>query len=261
MQTLLRAVTNEDGIEETRSIRLVRIWQDVSGLQVGLTPAGDYITLDGEIVINPSLFEIMPIEEKSKALDWFESQKNRIEAGLKAKSSQARLKMEIPKETNESDFVQVFRESMDAMRTQQAEFLATVTAAVGADVKAPQFKALYARRKGNQMNWSQPHYWDEPVYEFKDEPDWWGGVQSIVVPDPRGGADYTYERYLVPADDVAGIQNRKKMAESEASATRPVGRPRKDTGSPSEKKMAFVPINQRTKKQETANGQNGSEEL
>jgi hypothetical protein len=231
MQTLLRAVTNQDGITETKSIRVIRIWQDVNGLQVGITPAGDYITLDGEIITTPALFEILPVEEKNKALEWFGNHQQRIEAGLKAKSSRPKLKLDIP-ETNESDFVQVFRESMEAMRIQQAEFLATVTAAVGADVKAPQFKALYSRRKGSQLNWSQPHYWDE--YEFEDEPDWWGAAQSIVVPDSHGGVDYTYERYLVPADDVASIAARKKMVLKEAEQdqekpiARPVGRPPKD---------------------------------
>lgn len=200
MQTL-----NRKKGDEFIQIKVERVWQDNAGIQIGLTPSGDYITLDGELVEDPQLFAIMPSAERKKAEGWWRQLQDKREAEAKAKAEG----VPVPPETEPSQdqlvaapddggAVAVVAEVMQVMQRQQQEFLKAlsgVLAPSGLVPESPKLKALYSCRKGKSAMIKAPQNWDE--LDFEEQPEWWGTEELVTITDVDG-AERTYRRFFVP---------------------------------------------------------------
>ena len=80
-------VLNRKKGDEFVKVVVSRVWSDIAGIQIGLTPEGDYITLDGELVQDPAFFKIIePLTERKKAEAWWVRQQDLKKAKAEAKA-------------------------------------------------------------------------------------------------------------------------------------------------------------------------------
>jgi len=192
-------ILNRKKGNEFIQVEIVRGWQDVGGGQIGLTPSGDYITLDGKLVEDPRLFSIMPSAEQKKAEAWWRRKQDKVEAEAKDVGQTKTEEQDIQTQAPDSSSAETVSAVLDTMQKNQAEFLAKLAGLfAGASLlEAPKFKAVYTRQKGESINCTAPKGWKE--FGFTEEPDWWG-VEAERTEMGEGGVVYTYRRYLVPDD-------------------------------------------------------------
>lgn len=204
-------ILNRKKGDEFIRIEVIRIWQDNAGIQIGLTPSGDYITLDGELVEDPQLFAIMPSAERKKAEGWWRQLQDKREAEAKAKAEG----VPVPSKTEPSQdqlvvapddggAVAVVAEVMQVMQRQQQEFLKALSGVLGSGAepvpKSPKLKALYSCRKGTSAIIKSPRDWDE--LDFEEQPEWWGTEELMTI--DVDGAKRTYQRFFVPDEGGGG---------------------------------------------------------
>lgn len=207
MQTLYRAQKGKGGKEEFVRVDVVRLWHDISGIQVALAPDGSYVTMDGKLVEDPGYFDIMPPKDREMAIAWWGRYQERKEQ--KVPNPHAEIPVETQEEKEESEAMTETRQLLAGLTTimesqmqQQAAFLSQIMGVVKARVPASLdgMIALYARRKVGTLNYCRPKQWDK--YGFESEPHWWGDEQSHVVEETEDEPAWEYFRYMVPADSV-----------------------------------------------------------
>ena len=193
--------------DEFIDIELVRLWQDGSGVQIALTPDGDYITLDGELVADPRLFSIMPNEERKKAEAWWRREQDRKEAEAKAeaesKSPEPEPSQDEQVEPEENTVATDISTALNAIQQQQQDFFKALASTLSNKTptsasiasEMPNLKVLYSCQKGKGPIVKSPRNWNE--LGFEEEPEWWGKEALYSEIDDKG-ARYTYKRYFVP---------------------------------------------------------------
>ena len=198
MQTLNRRVG-----DKLVSVTVVRWWGSSSGIMIGLTPEGDYVTRDGNPVEDVRLFEIVnPVSERKKAEGWWRKRKDREEAIAKGEIPAEPEEQEQQQEQPTSSASRMVTDTLAAMQKNQEEFLARLAGmfAPGAPVseaQTPSLVAVYTRQKGDAINCTAPKNWDE--FGFAEQPEWWG-PEAQWTETGEDGVAYTYKRYLVPAN-------------------------------------------------------------
>ncbi len=216
MQVLKRTVRGKDG-PELLNVRVVRIWSDASGIQIGLTPEGDYISLDGKPIEDPKYFSKMPDEEKRMAEKWWRGYQDRKEAEAKGLIVSEEEKAKEPKADGPSQIAMVTA-VLDVMRKQQSEFLVSLGAMLQGGTQAtevPMMRPLYSRAKGNAINHTNPKDW--PAFGFEEQPDWWGPEAEIEL--KIDGQQFTFRRYFVP--DVRSDEQFELKPDADVSFTDP----------------------------------------
>lgn len=197
MQVLNRA--KED---EFIQVEVEKLWQDIGGGQIGLTPDGDYITLDGVLVEDPQLFGIMPDMEKRKAEKWWRQLQDRKDAEAKTEAEgkpEVVPSQEEQPSPDDGGIVAAITMAMNAMQQQQHEFLkalaATLTPRAPTVTPEPSnFNAVYSCRKGKGSIVKPPQNWDD--LGFGEMPEWWGKKEQHTITNDDG-VEFVYRRFFV----------------------------------------------------------------
>lgn len=183
--------------DEFIEIRVQRVWSDINGINVVLTPEGDYVTLDGELIQDPTYFAIkaMPPEERKKAEAWWRRKQDEVEDKEEVKMEEQEARPEHPSPYS----AEMFSAALNTIQKSQEEFFTRLTGLLAGNStpEAPKLKAVYTRQKGDSINMTAPKNWDE--FGFTEQPDWWGVEQERTEIGEDSKA-YTYRRYLVPDD-------------------------------------------------------------
>ena len=186
--------------DEFIRIEVNRIWQDIGGVQIGLTPDGDYITLDGELVEDPQLFGVMPDIERRKAEGWWRRLQDKREAEAKANAGKPEAVPSKEEQLPSPDGgVASIAAILDVMQQQQQEFLTALAVtlkptAPSVTPDASGFQVVYSCRKGKGSIVKPPKSWDE--LGFEEKPEWWGKKELVRITD--GAVEYVYKRFYVP---------------------------------------------------------------
>jgi len=197
MQILNRMT--KDGLVQ---VRVKKIWQERTGIQIVLTPEGDYVTGDGKPIEDPRLFGIdsMSSVERKEAEAWWRHREDRKGVKTEDKEKTEPDKQETRPEIPDSSAATISA-ALDAMRRNQEEFFARLAGLLAGNLastpEAPPLKAVYTRQKGDAINSTAPKNWDE--FGFTEKPDWWG-VEAERVETLEDGKVYTYRCYWVPDD-------------------------------------------------------------
>lgn len=172
MQVLYR---KDNRTKEMRPVKIERIWQDSSGVQVCLTPGGNYTYIDGRPVTNPEHFSILPEDEQEKALAWFRATGGDTDM-ISHWQERKKTSDEIP------EWFKKYVESQQNKLVEDEQFNAKM-------------KVLYSKQLEKSSLGKPPSEWKE--LGFRKQPDWWGKVAQMKIKD-RAGREFIYTRYFTP---------------------------------------------------------------
>ncbi|MFW5930452.1 MAG: hypothetical protein ACOCQI_01760 [Desulfosalsimonas sp.] len=169
MQVLQLKKRDEEGVERTVGVKVLRSWQDGSGRQLYLHSNGVYGYKDGTPVRTKGELDIIGSSvQREMAKQWWEASGRELSRKF-------------------------YEEQKQKERERMADFRVPDS---GSQTEYDQ--AMYKRKpvgSKKKEDWSEPFAWMEM---FDKRPDWWGQAEKITL------QGYQYAKVKVAASEVSG---------------------------------------------------------